>query len=151
MTNNGSGIKAAHSIPENAVPVDSNAIKEKDVFEQTREVHRKWMFLSVFLLAIIVCVVFYVIFFEWISCNSLRIWFSCIWEYSCSTSMNLKTCNNINDNWHIGLMLVIPPTTILLTLVQILRHKNSKDNEPPPYSVQQLTDMIRQIVQAIRS
>lgn len=103
------------------------AEREADIFGELQEKHRHYQFWAVFTLAFLVCLGLYMLFGWWVICNS--------------------------DNWHIGLMLVIPPTTILLTLVQVLRHKKDKtaDNDPPPYSVQQLADMIKQIVQAIKS
>lgn len=35
-----------------------------------------------------------------------------------------------NASWHIGLMLVLPPTSILLTLIGVLRYKVPKDDDP---------------------
>lgn len=103
------------------------AEREADVFGELREKHRHWQFWAIFVLALLVCIFFYGLFAWWVICRS--------------------------NNWHVGLMLIIPPTTILLTLVQVLRHKKDKekDTDIPPYSVQQLADAIKQIVQAIKS
>ena len=103
------------------------AEREADTFGEKREKHRHWQFWVIFVFALLVCTLFYIVFGWWVVCRA--------------------------NNWHIGLMLVIPPTTILLTLVQVLRHKKDKekDSEASLYSVQQLVDAIKQIVRTIKS
>lgn len=103
------------------------AEREADTFGEKWEKHRRWQFWIIFVAALLACTLFYSLFGWWVVCRA--------------------------NDWHIGLMLVIPPTTILLTLVQVLRHKKDKekDSEVSSYSVQQLADAIKQIVQAIKS
>lgn len=103
---------------------DDQATNEAKSFGELREKHQHVQFWIAFLLAVSVCINLYTIFFYW------------------------ATHKELNQNWHVGLMLVVPATTILLMLVQILkyRHTKEKDEEHP-----QIFPLIKQLLEEVKS
>lgn len=57
-----------------------------------------------------------------------------------------------NAGWHIGLVLVLPPTSILLTLIGVLRYKAPKDDDPVmlPPQLKQLAEQLAPIKELFR-
>lgn len=76
-----------------------NAQEEAESFGEVRERHSHWQFWAVFAYAIFISLQLYMIFLYW------------------------ATHREYHGNWHVGLMLIIPATAILLTLILSLRHK----------------------------
>lgn len=89
----------------------------------TRERDRRILFRAAVIFAIAVCTALFTLFACWV--------------------LNKPE----NASWHIGLMLVLPPTTILLTLIGVLRYKVPKDDDPlvlPP-QLKQLAEQLAPI------
>lgn len=79
--------------------------KEARNFGELREKHQHFQFWIIFIFAIAMSAILYTAFLLWAGKPQAA------------------------QHWHIGLMLVLPATTILLALVQVLRHKGNKKEE----------------------
>lgn len=109
--------------PLNAEEIDEGAENEKDEFAKNREEDRRKYFSASISVALATCVVFYVALLVWI--------------FSGNT-----------ENWHVGLMLLLPPTTLLLTLIPVLKYK-----APNKYGAEEaltpLTEQVKRIVKIL--
>lgn len=111
--------------PTNAELIDEAAGRENDdVFGRRRENDRRIFFCASIIIALTVCTAFYISFLRWTSSENTQ-------------------------NWHIGLMLLLPPTTIILTLIPLLRYKapNQYKNEE---ALSPLTEQAKRIVDILK-
>ena len=110
--------------PANAELIDEAAGRENDEFGRRRENDRRNFFCASILIALLVCTVFYISFLFWVFSENTQ-------------------------NWHIGLMLLLPPTTIILTLIPLLRYKapNQYGNEE---ALNPLIEQVKRIVDILK-
>ena len=97
---------------------DATAENERRQFEEPWEKDRRKQFQGIYHAAVAIVLFFYTGFFWWVFYLGGR-------------------------DWHIGLMLVLPPTTIILTLMPILRHKNTIHEELLIPQIQYIVNLLK--------
>lgn len=116
-------LERAESTPVAEPSIEIKAEEEALSFGEVREKESIWQFKVLFNFSIFISLQLYLIFFYW------------------------ATHEEFSKNWHTGLMLIIPATTVLLALILSLRHNKSKRDETDTF-IPQLKQTIEIIKEA---
>lgn len=101
--------------------LDQAAQSEAEIFDEERRRQFWW----VFALAIVADVALFATFIRWVLCDS--------------------------SNWHIGLMLILPATSILLALLQILKsHHHNKQESKLEINISHLVEALESILGSLK-